>query len=56
MATYKEIKIPLTNMSWTPDVPSSALAPNEYNTGNNIQTNVRSIQSVQGDETILIPG
>lgn len=53
MATYKEIKIPLANMSWTPDVPSQALQPNEYNAGQNIETNVRGIQTVLGDEEIL---
>jgi hypothetical protein len=52
------IKTPFTNMSFTPDVPSSSLSANEYNQGRNIETNVRGINSVAGDEYILsqIPG
>jgi len=52
------VKTPFTNMSYTPDVPSSALGANEYNAGQNIETNVRGINSVAGDEYILsqIPG
>lgn len=53
-----QIRTPFTNMSWTPDVPSSALQPTEYNIGYNIETNVRGINSVLGDQYILsqIPG
>jgi hypothetical protein len=40
-------------MSWTPDVPASALQPNEYNTGYNVETDVRSIKTVAGEEYIL---
>ena len=45
-------------MTFTPDVPSSALAANEYNAGYNIEGDVRSIKSVLGEEYILseIPG
>ena len=45
-------------MSFTPDVPSSALAATEYNVGYNVETDVRSIKSVLGDQYILsqIPG
>jgi hypothetical protein len=52
------IKTPFTKMSFTPDVPSSALSANEYNAGQNIETDVRSIKSVMGDQYILseIPG
>ena len=52
------IKTPFTNMSFTPDVPSSALSANEYNAGYNVETDVRSIKSVAGDQYILstIPG
>jgi len=52
------VKTPFTNMSFTPDVPSSALGPQEYNAGYNVETDVRSIKSVAGDEYILstIPG
>ena len=56
--TFQEIKIPLGNMSFTPDVPSAALGPNEYNSGQNVETNTRGIRAVFGDEEILatIPG
>jgi hypothetical protein len=52
------IKTPFTNMSFTPDVPSSALSDKEYNAGYNIITDVRSVKSVRGEEYILssIPG
>jgi len=52
------VKTPFTNMSFTPDVPSSALAATEYNSGQNVETNTRGIQSVAGDQYILsqIPG
>jgi len=52
------IRTPFTNMSFTPDVPSSALQATEYNVGYNVETDVRSIKSVAGDEYILsqIPG
>jgi len=52
------IKTPFTKMTFTPDVPSSALAANEYNAGYNIETDVRSIKSVLGEQYILsqIPG
>ena len=51
-------KTPFSNMSFTPDVPSSSLQPTEYNAGYNIETDVRSIKSVAGDAYILstIPG
>ena len=56
--TFTEIRIPFANMSFTPDVPSSALGATEYNTGYNIETDVRSVKSVLGDIPILstIPG
>jgi len=52
------IKTPFTNMTFTPDVPSSALGATEYNAGYNVETDVRSIKSVLGDQYILsqIPG
>lgn len=45
-------------MSFTPDVPSSALQATEYNIGLNVETNVRGVNSIAGDEYILsqIPG
>jgi len=56
--TFTEFKTPLSNMSFTPDVPSSALQPAEYNLGFNVETNTRGIRSVFGDQEILssIPG
>jgi len=52
------VKTPFTKMTFTPDVPSSALGATEYNSGFNIETDVRSIKSVLGDTYILnqIPG
>ena len=45
-------------MTFTPDVPSTALAPNEYNAGLNVEADVRGIRSVAGDQEFLnaIPG
>ena len=40
-------------MSFTPDIPSSALQPTEYNSGRNVETDTRGIRSVFGDEEIL---
>jgi len=59
MATApKPLKTPFTNMSFTPDIPSVALQPGEYNSGQNVETDVRAINSVLGDQPILsdIPG
>lgn len=52
------VKTPFSNMSFTPDVPSSALGDQEYNVGLNVETDTRGIKSVLGDDTILgaIPG
>lgn len=53
MADYTRIKTPFVGMSFTPDVPSNALAPNEYNSGYNVETNVRGIQKIYGEKDIL---
>lgn len=55
---YTEFRTPFTNMSFTPDIPSSALAPTEYNSGRNVETDTRGIRAVFGDEEIMnqIPG
>ena len=50
---FDEAKIPFVNMSFTPDVPASALGANEYNAGYNIETDTRGIRAVFGDEYIL---
>lgn len=58
MADYQRLRTPLTNMSFTPDVPSNALGPNEYNVGRNIETDVRGIKKIDGEVAVLsaIPG
>jgi hypothetical protein len=45
-----EVRIPFAKMSYTPDVPSTALGPNEYNIGLNVETDVRGIRSVAGEQ------
>jgi hypothetical protein len=56
--SYTESVVPFAKMSFTPDVPSSALGPNEYNMGENVETDVRGIRSVSGEQEILgtVPG
>jgi hypothetical protein len=49
----QEVRIPFSKMSFTPDVPSTALGPTEYNDGRNVETDVRGIRSMAGDEQIL---
>lgn len=55
---FDEVRIPLSKMTFAPDVPSTALGPNEYNAGLNVETDVRGIRSINGDEIILptLPG
>jgi hypothetical protein len=48
-----EVRIPFAKMTFSPDVPSAALGPNEYNDGINVETDVRGIRSVAGDQEIL---
>jgi hypothetical protein len=57
-SAYQEVRVPFQKMSFTPDVPSTALAPNEYNDGVNVETDVRGVRSMAGDESILdtVPG
>jgi hypothetical protein len=56
--TISVIKLPLAKMTFSPDVPAAALGPNEYNSGQNVETDVRGIRSVAGDQEILdwVPG
>jgi len=56
--TFDQVRVPFQKMTYAPDVPSTALGPNEYNSGQNIETDVRGIRSVAGDIEILdtIPG
>ena len=53
-----EVRIPFAKMTFAPDVPSTALGPNEYNAGINVETDVRGIRSTAGDQAILstVPG
>ena len=53
MADYQRIRTPFVNMSFTPDVPSNALAPTEFNNGYNVETDVRGIQKIFGEQEIL---
>ncbi|MGI9142926.1 MAG: hypothetical protein ACR2IJ_07005 [Fluviibacter sp.] len=56
--SYTPLRTPFLNMSFTPDVPSNALGPNEYNSGLNVEADVRGIKKISGEEEILstIPG
>ena len=49
---YNEVAIPFSKMNFVPDVPSAALAPNEYNDGLNVETDTRGVRSTSGDEEI----
>ena len=53
MADYQRIRTPFVGMSFTPDVPSNALAPNEYNSGYNVESDVRGIKKIFGEQEIL---
>ena len=58
MSDYVRLRTPFLNLSFTPDVPSNALGPNEYNSGLNVEADVRGIKKVSGEQTILsaVPG
>lgn len=58
MDDYTRLRTPFANMSFTPDVPSNALGTNEYSSGYNIETDVRGIKKIFGEQEILtvIPG
>ena len=51
--TISVVKLPLAKMTFSPDVPAAALGPNEYNDGKNIETDVRGIKKILGEEEIL---
>jgi hypothetical protein len=53
MSDYSRIRTPFVGMSFTPDVPSNALGPNEYNSGLNVETDVRGIKKIFGEQEIL---
>ena len=56
--SYANLRTTFQNMSFCPDVPSNALAPNEYSNGLNVEADVRGIKKVDGEASILssIPG
>lgn len=61
MATTPKLQQPnikLGQFAFTPDIKDSALGPNEYTSGKNIEIYNRQIKSVDGEEVILsdIPG
>lgn len=58
MTDYTRLRTPFLNMSFTPDVPSNALGPNEYSSGLNVEADVRGIKKIYGEQEILyqIPG
>jgi len=49
MTQYSRLRTPFGQMSFTPDVPSNALGPNEYNSGKNIEADVRTIKKIFGE-------
>jgi hypothetical protein len=55
MTDYTRLRTPFVNMSFTPDVPSNALSPNEYNSGG-ITTASASTSTAIDYVTIAIPG
>ena len=52
MSEYTPLRTPFSNLSFTPDVPSNALGPNEYNSGLNVEADVRGIKKVFGEVDI----
>ena len=50
---YTPLRVPFANMSFSPDIPSNALAPNEYNNGYNVEADVRGLKKVDGEISIL---
>jgi len=53
MSDYQSLRTPFTAMSFTPDVPSNALGVNEYNSGKNVEADVRGIKKIYGEQEIL---
>jgi len=54
----KPLVTSFNKMTFTPDIPAAALGENEYNAGQNIETDTRGIKSVAGDQYIMstVPG
>ena len=53
MSDYVRLRTPFLNLSFTPDVPSNALGANEYNSGLNVEADVRGIKKIGGEQAIL---
>lgn len=53
MSEYTRLRTPFINMSFTPDVPSNALGANEYNSGLNVEADVRGVKKIGGEQAIL---
>jgi hypothetical protein len=53
MTDYTKLRTPFLNVSFTPDVPSNALGANEYNSGLNVEADVRGIKKISGEQEIL---
>jgi len=53
--SYDEVRIPLGRMSFTPDIPATALGTDEYNAGFNVETDIRGVRCVGGQQAILKP-
>ena len=51
--SIQSVKTPFQKMSFTPDIPSGALGPNEYNSGLNVETDTRGIKKILGEQDIL---
>jgi len=53
MSDYTRLRTPFTALSFTPDVPSNALGPMEYNNGLNVEADVRGIKKIFGEQDVL---
>ena len=55
---YTPLRTPFPLMSFSPDIPSNALSPSEYNSGRNVECDVRGVKKVSGEQPFLsdIPG
>ena len=49
MSDYSRLRTPFTSMSFTPDIPSNALSATEYNSGKNVEADIRCIKKVFGE-------
>lgn len=52
MSDYSRLRTPFTSMSFTPDIPSNALSATEYNSGKNVEADIRCIKKVFGEVQI----